>query len=129
MSGMQIPASFQAAWGAREQPTKGPKPSLSLERIVEAGITVADRDGLEGVSMARVAAELGSAPMSLYRYVSTKDELLLLMADGAMGLPPASVLDATHWRDGLLAWGKGIYDAYLCSPWTLKIPISGPPLT
>jgi AcrR family transcriptional regulator len=129
MAAMQIPASFQAAWGAREQPVKGPKPSLSLERILEAGIAVASRDGLDGVSMAKIAAELNSAAMSLYRYVATKDELLLLMADAAMGLPPDSVTGATTWRAGLLDWGKGLYDCYLANPWALKVPISGPPMT
>src|SRR3954449_10095636 len=105
---MQIPASVEAAWGAREPVTKGPRPSLSLQRIVAAGIAVADRDGLDGVSMAKVAAELGSAAMSLYRYVATKDELLLLMVDGALGLPPETVTSARDWREGLQAWGRSV---------------------
>jgi AcrR family transcriptional regulator len=129
MAGMQIPASIEAAWGAREPATKGPRPSLSLERIVAAGIAVADREGLEGVSMAKVAAELGSAAMSLYRYVATKDELLLLMVDGALGLPPETVTGARNWRSGLEAWGRGICERYLSHAWSVRVPISGPPLT
>ena len=125
---MQIPASFETAWGARDQPTKGPRPALSLERILAAAITVADRDGLDGVSMARVAAEVGSAPMSLYRYVATKDELLLLMVDAALGLPPEATdgAAASGWRAGLEGWGTAVYDRYLRHPWAVQVPISGP---
>ena len=66
---MDLPASIEAAWGLRERPHRGPKPGLSLARIVEAGVQVAEAEGLAAVSMSRVAAELGAAPMSLYRYV------------------------------------------------------------
>src|SRR6266699_4251110 len=65
-----IPDSVAAAWGVRERPHKGPKPALSLPRIVDAAVRVADTEGLDAVSMGRVAAELGAATMSLYRHVS-----------------------------------------------------------
>jgi AcrR family transcriptional regulator len=64
----------------RTRPGKGPRPALSLERIVAAAARVAATDGHQAVSMSRVAAELGVATMSLYRYVAAKDELLALMA-------------------------------------------------
>src|SRR5215468_2656297 len=83
-----LPASVAAAWGVRDRPHKGPKPGLSLERIVAAAVQVADAEGLAAVSMSRVAAELGTAPMSLYRYVTAKDELLALMLDAAYGPAP-----------------------------------------
>ena len=67
--GTGLPATIAAAWGLRARPGKGPKPGLSLERIVAAAIRVATADGLAAVSMSRVAAELGAATMSLYRYV------------------------------------------------------------
>jgi hypothetical protein len=65
-----LPGSVAAAWGVRERPHKGPKPALSLARIVDAAVRVADAEGLDAVSMGRVAAELGAAPMSLYRHLS-----------------------------------------------------------
>ena len=74
-----LPDAIAAAWGVRERPHKGPKPALSLPRIVEAAVRVADADGLDAVSMGRVASELGAAPMSLYRHVSGKEELLDLI--------------------------------------------------
>src|SRR6202012_203739 len=83
-----LPASVRAAWGRGDRPTRGPKPGLSLERIVDAGVRVADAEGLARGSMARVAQELGASTMSLYRYVAAKDELLGLMVDAAWGEPP-----------------------------------------
>ena len=59
--------------GAAARPTEGPKPGLSLERIVQAAVELADAEGIGAVSMARVAGELGFTPMSLYRYVEAKD--------------------------------------------------------
>ena len=71
-----LPASIEAAWGVRTRPSKGPRPALSLERIVAAAVRVAAGDGLQAVSMGRVASDLGVSTMSLYRYVGAKDELL-----------------------------------------------------
>src|SRR4029453_11068455 len=86
-----LPASIEATWGVRTRPSKGPRPALSLERIVAAAARVAAADGLQGVSMSRVAADLGVSTMSLYRYVGAKDELLVLMADLAFEPPPGPV--------------------------------------
>ena len=114
-----------AAWGVRERPQKGPKPGLTLARIVAAAIGVADAEGLAAVSMSRVATELGAAPMSLYRYVTAKDELLELMVDTALGPPPAGPADG--WRAGLARWAWAIRAGYQRHPWVLHIPISGLP--
>jgi AcrR family transcriptional regulator len=68
-----------------ERPAPGPvRPAADrgpggAERIVAAAITVADAEGLAALSMRRVAAELGAAPMSLYRHVADKDDLVLQM--------------------------------------------------
>ncbi len=60
-----VPAAIAAAWGLREQPVKGPRPGVSVEKIVEAAIRIADADGLPAVSMSKVAAELGVTAMAL----------------------------------------------------------------
>ncbi|MEP7026735.1 MAG: TetR/AcrR family transcriptional regulator, partial [Actinomycetota bacterium] len=70
----RLPHSIGLAWGTGERPRRGPKPGLTLDRIVAAGIKVALTDGLGSVSMSRVAAELGRSTMSLYRYVPAKDD-------------------------------------------------------
>jgi AcrR family transcriptional regulator len=122
-----IPPSLQLAWGLRDGGSRGPKRGLTLEQIVSAGITLAHSDGVGALSMARIAAELGVGTMSLYRYVSAKDELLLLMVDAALGTPPAEVPGET-WRAGLRRWALGMWAAYLRHPWALRVPISAPPL-
>ena len=124
-----MPASLEIAWGLRERPGKGPRPGLSLERIVAAGVKVADSDGLGAVSMSRVAADLGVSTMSLYRYVSAKDELLVLMVDAAYGSPPPESDLAEGWRPGLARWAWADLTAVRRHLWVVRIPISGPPIT
>jgi AcrR family transcriptional regulator len=127
-TGSGLPASVEAAWGLRGRPLRGPRPGLSLERIVQAGVQVAAAEGLSAVSMGRVATELGTGPMSLYRYVASKDELLALMADAVYGPPPAALTAGENWRDGLRRWAVQMRRQYQQHPWTLQIPISGLPI-
>jgi len=125
--GAALPAAVAAAWGVRESPGKGPKPGLSLERIVQAAITIAARDGLGAVSMSRVAADLGASTMSLYRYVSAKDELVKLMVDAAYGPPPAAE-PGEGWRPALSRWAWAMRAGFQRHPWVVRIPISGLPI-
>jgi AcrR family transcriptional regulator len=123
-----LPAGFATAWGVGTPAAKGPKPGLNLDRIVEAGLRVATEDGLAAVSMSRVANELGTSAMSLYRYVTAKDELLALMADAALG-DVAEVAAEDGWRPSLERWAWSELAAYRRHPWALRIPVKGPPLT
>jgi hypothetical protein len=64
--------------------------------------------------------------MSLYRYVKSKDDLLLFMADAANGTgPPTPAPDS--WRTGLEAWARAIFGTYRRHPWLLHLPMSAPP--
>ncbi|MFD2352094.1 TetR/AcrR family transcriptional regulator [Nonomuraea ferruginea] len=66
-----------------------PRQGLSVDAIVRAGIEVADAEGLSGLSMRKVAERLGFTTMSLYRHVPSRDHLVDLMRDAAIGaLPP-----------------------------------------
>jgi AcrR family transcriptional regulator len=123
-----MPASLIAAWGLRQRPSRGPRPGLSLARIVEAGVDVASSEGLAAVSMARVAEELGTSTMSLYRYVAAKDELLTLMVDSALGPPPAPDAKA-DWRMALSGWAWGYHKRLSAHPWAVRVPITEPPTT
>ena len=122
-----LPASYELAWGLRDRPTKGPRRGLSLEQIVDAGIRVANAEGIGGVSMSRVASELGTSAMALYRYVAAKDELLWLMIDGALGQLDAGEPTEGTWRERLERWARTELAAYRKFPWVLRIPINGPP--
>ena len=126
--GTAIPAPIAAAWGVRERPHKGPRPVLSLPRIVEAAVRVADAEGLDAVSMGRVAAELGAAPMSLYRHLSTKEELLTLMVDAAWGDPPSPAAPGEGWRAGLSRWAWAMRASARRHPWVVRIPLNGLPI-
>lgn len=125
----ELPPVLEAAWGLRERPARGPKPGLSLDKIVAAGIALASREGLAAVSMARVAAELGASTMALYRYVRSKDELVTLMVDTAFGPPPPLPESADYWRPRLAHWAWSQRAAEEAQIWAIQVPISGPPST
>jgi AcrR family transcriptional regulator len=118
--------TFDVLWDGRTPPTRGPKPTLSLERIADAGIAIADTEGLGAVAMQRVAADLGFTKMSLYRYVPGKAALVALMVERAIGEPPA--LDAADWRAGLKQWARQLLAAYLRHAWALEAVLGPRPL-
>lgn len=122
-----MPASIEAAWGLRERPHKGPRPSLSQDRIVQAAIQIAQAEGLAAVSMGKVAAKLGASTMSLYRHVSGKDDLLALMVDAAFGPPPAAPTPDEGWREGLSRWAWAFRARLQRHRWAVRLPISGLP--
>jgi AcrR family transcriptional regulator len=101
---------------------------LSVDAIVEAAVGLADAEGLEAVSMARVANDLGFTTMSLYRYVSSKDELLQLMWNASAQGAEKLVLAGDDWRQRLRAWAmvqRGGLDRH---PWITQMPMAAPPL-
>lgn len=124
--GDALPPGIALAWGITARPRRGPKPGLSLERIVKRGIELADAEGLAALSMSRLASELGFTTMSLYRYVTGKDELMVLIADAAAGPPPP--MSAADWRGGLASWVRDQLAVFRAHPWMVQIPITGAPL-
>jgi AcrR family transcriptional regulator len=124
-----LPRGIALAWGVAANPQRGPRRELSIEGIVDAAVTIADADGLSAVSMASVSTALGFTTMSLYRYVSAKDDLLLLMQEAGTGLPPLSIAESDNWREGLTRWYRATLDAYSAHPWLLDIPLDGEPTT
>ncbi|MDT7581745.1 MAG: hypothetical protein QOK35_3009 [Pseudonocardiales bacterium] len=96
-----------------------PRRPLSRSRIVAAAVGVADAEGLDAVSMPRLARELATAPMSLYRHVPHKDALVDLMLDAAIG-PPPGVAEGT-WRERLTMWARANLDVFRRHPWTLPL--------
>lgn len=119
--------TFELLWGMREQPTRGPKPSLSVEQIVQAAIEIADADGLEAVSMRKVAERFGVTTMSLYRYVPSKNDLLELMLDAIAAPGPDPTKMPERWRDALHWWARQNLDVLRRHPWLVRIPLSHPP--
>ncbi|MFE2278814.1 TetR/AcrR family transcriptional regulator [Streptomyces sp. NPDC059454] len=126
-----IARTLDLLWDTGPRPSRGPKPGLTLERIVEVAIEVADRDGIGALSMRRIATELGTGTMSLYRYVPGKGELLDLMLDRVQrpSENPADLGDG-DWRSALEALGRAALALYRRHPWLLEVnqsrPILGP---
>ncbi|MBM0231955.1 TetR/AcrR family transcriptional regulator C-terminal domain-containing protein [Micromonospora sp. STR1_7] len=120
-----MPVRLRRLWGRSESSRLGRPAALDVNRIVGASVEIADRDGLGGVTLPKVAKSLGFTGMSLYRYVGSKDELLELMADAALGPPPNVPVD--DWRRGLRSWAfehRAVFDR---RPWLTRVPTSGPP--
>ncbi|MGW4792102.1 TetR/AcrR family transcriptional regulator [Nonomuraea sp. NPDC004297] len=120
-----MPAVVARMWGQEPKASHGPRPGLTLDRITEAAIGIADAEGLAGVRMSSVAARLGVSPMALYGYVGSKEELLTAMVDAAMPPPPEP--GGQCWRDYLAAWSRAYRDFLLGSPWLLEVSPLAPP--
>lgn len=124
-----LPPVLAQAWGLARSGQRGPKPELSVESIVDAAVRIADAEGLDAVTMARVARDLGFTTMSLYRHVASKDDLIQLMNDAPVDIPvPSQAESAAHtWRETLAAWTRAVRRHYVAHPWKLEIPVSGIP--
>jgi AcrR family transcriptional regulator len=125
---LPLPPGLDLLWGRREAGKRGPRPGLSVDAIVDAAVRLADVEGLEAVSMARVASELGFTTMSLYRHVASKDELLQLMWDASTFGAEQVVLEGNGWREKLLMWSVIQRDVLDRHPWITKMPMAAPPL-
>ncbi|MEU3656897.1 TetR/AcrR family transcriptional regulator [Streptomyces sp. NPDC032161] len=121
-----IARSLELLWGTGDRPARGPRPALTLDRIVTAAVEIADAEGLAALSMRRLATDLGTGTMSLYRYVPGKAELLDLMLDHVLGESPA-VPDGTagdepaDWRAALGALARSYLEQLRRHPWLLKV--------
>ncbi|MGY5077498.1 TetR/AcrR family transcriptional regulator [Streptomyces sp. WAC01526] len=126
-----VSRSLELLWGLGERPSRGPKPGLTLDRIVTAAVAVADAEGLGALSMRRVATDLGVGTMSLYRYVPGKAELLDLMLDKVAEFDADAHPDpAAGWRPAMEALARGSRQQYERHPWLLQVdqarPLLGP---
>jgi AcrR family transcriptional regulator len=124
----QLPAGLDVLWGRRGSGSRGPRRGLSIDAVVAAAIRLADADGLEGVSMSRVAEELGFTTMSLYRYVTSKDELLQLMWNGSAQAAETLELEGDDWRSRLRHWAIVQREMIDRHPWITQMPMAAPPL-
>jgi AcrR family transcriptional regulator len=88
--------------------------------MVAEALRIADREGVDGLSMRRLAAELGAGAMSLYHYVANKDELLDAMIDvvfGEIELPP----EDDDWQDAMRRRSRSARDVLARHPWAIAL--------
>lgn len=123
MAGQQEPV----IWMRPEQASVGRPAERSRVEITAAAVELADREGLEAVSMRRVASVLGTGAASLYRYVATRDDLLDLMTDSTAGeyqLPAPS----GDWQADLLAVARQARQIMRRHPWLPALVVGRPAL-
>jgi AcrR family transcriptional regulator len=109
-------------------PRHGPRQHLTIDQVVAAATALADAEGLDAVTMRRVAQSLSVVPMTLYTYVPGKAELLDLMLDAAYAQMPRTGTAGQPWRQRITAIAeenRALFDAH---PWAAAISTIRPPL-
>jgi AcrR family transcriptional regulator len=121
--------NFPLLW-RRTRPAKkaaGRPPRLSVDVVVAAAIRIADTDGLEATSMARVAADLGAATMTLYTYVPSRGDLVALMVDDVL-LSRDLTADGEGWRERVALFAARTREMFVIHPWLTEVSLVRPPL-
>ncbi len=125
-----VPDFLRRLWRLPEAPARlGRRSTLDVETVVATAVMLADEGGLGAATLPKVAERLGVTPMSLYRYVGSKQELLQLMMDAASA-PGGDAEPPADWHDGLRRWATDLWNLYRARPWLPQVPIyrmpSGP---
>jgi AcrR family transcriptional regulator len=120
--------SGHSIWLRPERAGRGPAPEYTRGRIAAAGVALADADGLPAVTMRAVADALGTGPASLYRYVTTRDELLELMVNEVNAEFAYDGLGSGDWLADLLTLARQGRDIYLRHPWLLDVTMTTNPI-
>ncbi len=106
-------------WDPPAPADRGPKQKLTLDEVIEAGMSVAAAEGVDKLSMRNVAAHLGVGAMSLYTYIPGRDELFELMIDRAWAarkLPDREL----SWREQLEFHAREAWAMYQAYPWLIR---------
>jgi AcrR family transcriptional regulator len=114
-------------WARPERSGRGPAPSLRREDIATAAISIADAEGFEAVSMRSLAAALGVGATSLYRYVESKEEVVDLMVDHALGTDLRFETTGDPRLD-LASFARGMRALLLAHPWMAVHGVGRPTL-
>ncbi|MFG2793399.1 TetR/AcrR family transcriptional regulator [Streptomyces sp. NPDC048419] len=126
----RLPPGLALAWGLTAKPGRlGRKPSQSVEAIVEAAVGLADDEGFAALSMPNIARRVGLTANAIYRYVSSRDELLVLVAETAWGPAPDLETGTDQWRGAAAKWTRAMIERCDTHPWLPDLPIRGAPTT
>ncbi|MEV6427454.1 TetR/AcrR family transcriptional regulator [Nocardia sp. NPDC051463] len=127
MSSEKLPDQLVRLWRLPTGPRLGRPAELDVDRVVGTAVALADRAGLHGATLPKIAAALGVTPMSLYRHIGSKDELNDLMADHGLGSATELAVSQGGWRADLRRWALAQLEVFRRHPWLTQLPISGPP--
>ncbi len=109
-------------------PRHGPERGLDVDAVIVAATELADRQGLDAVTMRRLARALRVSPMTLYTYVPGRAELVDLMLDAAYQRLPKTDTTGDPWRQRLTAVADDNRALYLAHPWASTVSTLRPPL-
>ena len=101
------------------------RPSLTQQRVLEAAVALADRDGIEALSMRRLGRELGVEGMALYRYVRNKEDLLDALADAVVGEIEVPY-PARDWQAAMRSLVMSARQVMLRHPWAPRVILDRP---
>ncbi|MFG3253304.1 TetR/AcrR family transcriptional regulator [Streptomyces sp. NPDC048172] len=119
-------AEYVNIWMRPERATYGPTPVYSRAKITEAAVRIADAEGLEAATMRRIAADIGTGAMSLYRYVPNRENLVELMADQVMGEIDVTDMPSGDWRADLTRYADEQRAMWMRHPWIATVQRSLP---
>lgn len=128
---MPPPQENTTIWMRPETPERsgpGRRPGFDRAAITRAAVELADSGGLDAVTMRRIAAELGTGAMSLYRYVSSRDDLIDLMIDAVVGEIDLPAHPTGNWRRDLSLVAEQIREVGLRHPWQIPLANRRPTL-
>jgi AcrR family transcriptional regulator len=107
-----LPAMNDFPW-RQQKPGRPAKAALTRDQIVQAALRIVKTEGIEAVSMRRIAAEFETGPSSLYAHVANKDELLQLMFDEMCGTITVPEPDPARWQEQVKELARAGYQAML----------------
>src|SRR5271169_6425445 len=127
MSNLSNPANTTVRRrSTRARPAKAP---LSVEAVVDAALAILKSDGLEAVTMRRVAAALDTGAASLYVYVSGREALLAAMLDRVTATIELEAPDPPRWRAQLHSLLARMYRALIAHPGIAAMTLAESPTT
>jgi AcrR family transcriptional regulator len=102
---------------------------LNTRKVVQGAIDLVNKEGLENLSIRKLSEQLGFTTMAVYRHIESREELLILMMDMGLGIPPDLIRKASCWQQAVRSWGNELLARYQGHPWLLDLPSPGLPST
>ncbi|MCT2589094.1 TetR/AcrR family transcriptional regulator C-terminal domain-containing protein [Streptomyces sp. N2-109] len=112
----------RSVWLRSRRTSRSGEPPLTRERIVEAAVALLDEEGIERLTMRRLAERLAIVAPSLYWHVETKDDVIDLAVDAIFGEVPPVAGEPSHWREDACAVLSVWRAALLRHPWAAAVP-------
>lgn len=117
----------EVLWRRPAAPRRGPRPKVSVDDLIRAGVAIADAKGLDGLSIRTVADAVGLRPMGVYTYVPNKEALVTLMIDD-IASEDGDIDPALPLRERMAAIAGQYRSELLRHPWLLTVPLWRPVL-